>query len=173
MEKLKSKPNEMIDIIKKVILVTFLMLVSLFNSSGQWYVKKYQVTDINSLTSGQLEESLANSKTGLKSAGIIAGTGGVFFLGFKYLRPGMSDDPTVIEQLLGDNGVNMVGMIISGGILIGGTIASIVYIGRIEKIKSVINKNFPPFGSIDISPAIILNRYTRSSCPGFTLTYKF
>jgi len=172
-EKLKSKPNEMIDIMKKVILVTFLMLVSLFNSSGQWYVKKYQVTDINSLTSGQLEESLANSKTGLKSAGIIAGTGGVFFLGFKYLRPGMSDDPTVIEQLLGDNGVNMVGMIISGGILIGGTIASITYLGRIGRIKSVIHRNYPSFGSLNISPAVILKSNMRTPCPGFRLTLNF
>lgn len=158
---------------KKVIIVTFLLLISLFNSAGQWYDKKYQVTDINSLNSGQLEESLANAKTGLKASGIIVGTGGIFFLGFKYLRPGMSDDPTVIEQLLGDDGVNMVGRIISGGILIGGAIASIAYLGRIGRIKSVIHRNYPSFGSLNFSPAVILNSCTRSYCAGFSLTYNF
>lgn len=158
---------------KKVIIVTLLMLSSLFNSSGQWYAKKYQVTDINFLTKGQLEESFENSKTSLKAAGIIAGTGGVFFLGFKYLRPGMSDDPTVIEQLLGDDGVNMVGLIISGGILIGGTIASIAYLGRIGRIKSVIHRNYRSFGSLNISPALILNNNMRTSCPGFILKLNF
>ena len=172
-EKLKSKPNEMMNIMKKVILVTFLMLVSLFNSSGQWYIKKYQVTDINFLSKGQLEESSANSKTGLKASGIIAGTGGIFFLGFKYLRPGISDDPSVIEQLLGDDGVNMVGMIISGGILIGGTIASIAYLGRIGRIKSVIHRNYPSSGLLNISPAVFLNSYMRTPCPGLRLTLNF
>jgi hypothetical protein len=85
----------------------------------------------------------------------------------------MSDDPSVIEQILVDEGVNKVGIITGIGILIGGSIASIDYLGRIGRIKSVINKNYPPFGSIDISPAIILNRYTLLSCPGFTLTYNF
>jgi hypothetical protein len=158
---------------KKVIISTILLLILFINLSGQWYVKKYHVTDINFLTREQLEESLANSKTGLKTAGIIAGTGGVFFLGFKYLRPGMSDDPSIIEQILGDEGVNKVGMITGIGILIGGSIAGIVYLGRIGRIKSVINRNYPSVGSLDISPTIILNGYTRSSSPGFMLTYNF
>ena len=158
---------------KKVIISTILLLILFINLSGQWYVKKYHVTDINFLTREQLEESLANSKTGLKTAGIIAGTGGVFFLGFKYLRPGMSDDPSVIEQLLGDEDVNKVGMITGIGILIGGSIAGIAYLGRIGRIKSVINRNYPSVGSLDISPTIILNGYTRSSSPGFMLTYNF
>jgi hypothetical protein len=158
---------------KKVIISTILLLILFINLSGQWYVKKYHVTDINFLTREQLEESLANSKTGLKTAGIIAGTGGVFFLIFKYLRPGMSDDPSVIEQILGDEGVNKVGMITGIGILIGGSIAGIAYLGRIGRIKSVINRNYPSVGSLDISPTIILNGYTRSSSPGFMLTYNF
>jgi hypothetical protein len=158
---------------KKIIIISCLILISFIDSYGQWYVKKYKVTDINFLSKVQLEESLVKTKKDLLTAGGIAGAGGVFFLLFKYLRPGMSDDPTVIEQILGDEGVNKAGMITGIGILIGGSIASIVYIGRIGKIKSVINKNFPPFGSIDISPVIILSRYTRSSCPGLTLTYNF
>jgi hypothetical protein len=158
---------------KKVIILTFLLLISFINSSGQWYLKKYQVPDINSLSRDQLEESLINSKRNLLTASEIAGTGGVIFIIFKYLRPGMSDDPTVIEQILGDKGVNKVGMITGIGILIGGTIAGVAYLGRIGKIKSVINKNYPALGSLDLSPAIVLNSHTRSYCAGFSLTYSF
>jgi hypothetical protein len=158
---------------KKVVISTFLLLILVINSSGQWYLKKYQVTDINSLSRDQLEESLLNSKRSLLFAGCTAAMGGACFLIFKYLKPGMSDDPTVIEQILGDDGVNKVGMITGAGLLIAGSIGSIVCIGRIGSIRSVINKNYPSLGSLDISPTIILNSYTRSSCSGFRLTYIF
>jgi hypothetical protein len=158
---------------KKVIIVTFLLIISFINSYGQWYVKQYQVTDINFLSKEQLEESLVKSKKDLLTAGVIAGAGGVFFLLFKYLRPGMSDDPTFIEQILGDEGVNKAGMITGIGILIGGSIAGIAYLGRIGRIKSAINRNYPSFGSLNISPTIILNGYTRCSSPGLRLIYNF
>jgi hypothetical protein len=158
---------------KKVFLVTFLLLISFIDSYGQWYAKKYQVIDINFLSRGQLEESLGNSKGDLLTSGSIAITGGVIFLIFKYLRPGMSDDPSIIDQLLGDEGVNKVGVITGLGMLIGGSIASISHLARIGRIKSVINKNYPSVGSLDISPVIILNGYTRSYCAGFSLNYSF
>jgi hypothetical protein len=88
---------------KKVIISAFLLLIYVINSSGQWYVKKYQITDINFLSKVQLEESLQNSKNKLLFAGCTVTMGGAAFLISKYLKPGMSDDPTVIEQLLGDD----------------------------------------------------------------------
>ena len=158
---------------KKVIISAFLLLIYVINSSGQWYVKKYQVTDINFLSKVQLEESLQNSKNKLLFAGCTVTMGGAAFLISKYLKPGMSDDPTVIEQLLGDDGVNKVGMITGAGLFIWGSIASIVHLGRIGRIRSVINKNYPSVGSLKISPAIILNGYARSFCAGFSLNYSF
>ena len=158
---------------KKVIIVTFLALISIINSYGQWYVKKYQITDINFLSKVQLEESLQNSKNKLLFAGCTVAMGGAAFLISKYLKPGMSDDPTVIEQLLGDDGVNKVGMITGAGLFIWGSIASIVHLGRIGRIRSVINKNYPPLGSLRISPTIMSNGFTRSSCQGFSLIYNF
>ena len=158
---------------KKVIISAFLLLIYVINSSGQWYVKRYQVTDINFLSKVQLEESLQNSKNKLLFAGCTVTMGGAAFLISKYLKPGMSDDPTVIEQLLGDDGVNKVGMITGAGLIIWGSIASIVHLGRIGRIRSVINKNYPSVGSLEISPAIILNGYARSFCAGFSLNYSF
>ena len=158
---------------KKVIISAFLLLIYVINSSGQWYVKRYQVTDINFLSKVQLEESLQNSKNKLLFAGCTVAMGGAAFLISKYLKPGMSDDPTVIEQLLGDDGVNKVGMITGAGLFIWGSIASIVHLGRIGRIRSVINKNYPSVGSLEISPAIILNGYARSYSAGFSLNYSF
>jgi len=157
----------------KIVIAIFLLSVSFSNSFGQWYVKRYQVNDINFLTKTQLEESLATSKKDLLTAGGIAGFGGILIVVFKYLKPGMSDDPSFIEQLLGDKGVNDIGIGLGIGMLAGGTIASIVYIGRIGSIRSAINRNYPSYGLFKVSPAIILNTDTRSSFPGFRLTYNF
>ena len=158
---------------KKISVVLSFLFLTLSSSYGQWYVKKYQVTDINLLSKEQLEESLLKSNRDLLTSGVTAGAGALIFIIFKYAKPGMSEDPGVIEQLLGDKGVNKIGLIAGAGILIGGTIASIVYIGRSGRIKSIIRRNYPTVGSLDFSPAVILNSYTRSSCPGFTLTYNF
>jgi hypothetical protein len=158
---------------KKTAIVSFLLLVSFFNSYGQWYVKRYNVSDINFLSGKQLEESLEKSKDDLTTSCCIAGVGGIMMVVFKYIHPGLGEDPTFIEELIGDEGMNKIGFYAGVGLLTGGTIASIVYLGRIGSIRSVINRNFSPPGSLHLSPAIILNTYTRSYRPGFTLTYNF
>jgi hypothetical protein len=85
----------------------------------------------------------------------------------------MSDDPGWIEELLGDEGVNNIGMVAGAGIFAGGAIASIVYMGRIGSIKTAIRKNYPSLGSVNISPALLLNNYTKQFSPGLRLTYIF
>jgi len=153
--------------------VFFLVFISVNNIFGQWYVKKYQVSDINSMTKPQLEESLVNTKSDLLISGGIAGLGGIMIVIFNYLKPGMSDDPSFIEQLIGDQGVNKVGVAVGFGFLAGGTVASIVYLGRIGSIKSAIRRNYPFDGSLSISPDIIKNRYSSLTSPGIRLTYSF
>ena len=158
---------------KKSIIVSYFLLFSFINSNGQWYVKKYNVNDINFLTKQQLEESLERSKNVLLFSGSIAAAGGIFMILAIYVHPGMSDDPSFLEQLIGDKGMDDIFLIAGAGMLAGGTIASIVHLGRIGRIKSVIRKNYLSVGSLNISPVIILNSFTRSSCPGFTLSYNF
>ena len=158
---------------KKLFIVSLLLLVSFINSQGQWYVKKYNISDINFLSQGQLEESLAKSKSDFFVSVAVSGFGGAVFLIFRYLRPGMGEDPSFFEQLIGDEGVNKLGMAIGTGFVAGGIIAGISYLGRIGRIKSVINKNYPGTGSLNISPSIFCQRYARSYCRGVTLTYNF
>jgi hypothetical protein len=158
---------------KKSIIVSCLLLISFINSNGQWYVKKYNVTDINFLSVEQLEESLEKSKKDLLFSGSIAGVGGLFMIVSIYVHPGMSEDPSIIEQLIGDKGIDNIFLYAGVGMLAGGTIASIAYLGRIGRIRSVINKHYSSLEPLNISPTVILNSYTKSFCPGFTLTYSF
>ena len=158
---------------KKIILVSSLLIISISTSYSQWYVKKYNVTDINFLSSEQLEESLINSKAGLLYSGIVAGIGGGIFLVAKYLPYEQDENSTFLEQLIGEKGMNGILIFTGAGILIGGSIACIAYLGRIGRIRSVINRNYSTSGSLKISPTLILPDYTRSYCPGLTVTYNF
>jgi hypothetical protein len=91
---------------KRTILILCMSIISILNSNGQWYVRQYHVNDIDLLTKEQLETSLRQSKRDLLTSGGIAGVGGLVFIIYRYARPGMSDDPSWFEQIIGDEGVN-------------------------------------------------------------------
>jgi hypothetical protein len=158
---------------KKMVLVSCLLFSVIVSSYGQWYLKKYNVTDINSLSRDQLEESYLQSKNDLLISGIVAVTGGVITALFRYGKPGMSEDPGFVEELIGDEGVNTIGFYVGLGILAGGTIASTVFLGRMGSIKSAVRRNYACIDRVNISPVAIYNSYTKSLTPGFTLTYSF
>jgi hypothetical protein len=153
----------------KSIIIICLILISLINSYGQWYVKKYNVTDLNALTQDQLNESLKNSKNNLLASGICAGIGAVLII----VPFGMSEDPGVIEQLFGDHGMNAVFDVIGTGVIAGSIVAGFVYLDRIGKIKSVLKLRNSNMGTLNISPNLRLNNYTGSFNPGITFTYWF
>ena len=158
---------------KIIILVSCLFLNPFVQAFGQWYVKKYNVTDIKLLTREQLEESLGNSKRGLLYSGIVAGIGGIGMLAIKYGDPVPSEDPTFFEQVVGEKGMNALGTVFCAGLLAGGIISSFAYTGRIVRIKSIIRKNFPSVGNLDISPNLIFISHKESYQPVLTLTYNF
>jgi len=158
---------------KKIILVSGILLISLSNLLGQWYVNQYKVRDIDSLSRDQLEESLGKSKKGLIFSGCIAGFGGVIFVIGKFVGFDKSEDPTFFEDLIGPKGMNDIAMVTGGAMVIGGAIASIVYLGRIGQIRSVSRHNYQSTGSVNISPTLLLNNYTHSYSPGLTLTFYF
>ena len=158
---------------KRIVILFFLLIITLARSQGQWYTKKYGVSDINFLNQVQLEESLKNSKENILISGAIAVGGGIIFILFKYTGAGMSDDPSFLEELIGDEGMNKLGMAFGLGLLAGGVVGSVIHIGRTGKIRSVLRSNFPGTSSLQISPDIFLNKYTRTSCPGVRLTYNF
>jgi hypothetical protein len=158
---------------KKSIIITYLLLITYISSYGQWYKNRYNVNDINSLTKEQLEESLGKSKKSLAFSGIIAGFGGAVFLVARYVGFEESEDPGFVEELIGEEGMNDIAIGTGAGLLIGGTIASIACLGRMARIRSVINKNYPSLEGLNISPSGVYNCYTRSFCPGITITCNF
>jgi hypothetical protein len=103
----------------------------------------------------------------------IGGGGALAVIGVFTLYIGFGHDPSPFEEAIGNKFMGHTYLIMGAGVFAGGMIASFIYQGRMERIKSVIRKNFPSAGSLNISPAIILNSSTRSYCPGFTLTYNF
>jgi hypothetical protein len=158
---------------KKMFLATSLLLTAYVNSQGQWYVKNYNVTDINFLSREQLEESLKTSKSDLLYSGIISVAGGGIFLAGRYLPYEINEESSFIEQLFGEKGMKDILKVSGAGILAGGAIAGIVYLGRIVRIRSIINKYYASAGSLNISPAIIPGYCNKTVYPGLTITYNF
>ena len=157
---------------KKLLIITWLFIISILNSYGQWYDKNYHVSNINLLSKEQLEESLDHSKTGLIFSVALIAVGGIGLIATTYY-PQPIDDPTFIEQLIGDKGMNSIYQVISGGLLVGGTIGSMTFLWRNGRIKSTLAINYPPVGSLNISPTLLLNNYTGSFHPGITLAFHF
>jgi hypothetical protein len=158
---------------KKTTSAMYLLLLLTVNLHGQWYVKKYNVDKIDFLSREQLDESMKESKTDLLYSGIISLTGAGAFLAGRYLPYEITDESSFIEQLLGEKGMKKVLMATGIGIVAGGAVASIVYLGRIGRIKSVINEYYALGGSLNISPALIMNCNSQSFCAGLSLTYNF
>jgi hypothetical protein len=160
---------------KKLILVFCLVSVYITSLHGQWYARKYYVTDINLLSQQQLETSMKVTKNDLYGSLAITGLGGGIIL-LEKLNPYKSEDDdnqTIIEQLLGETGVYYLILAAGIGIAVSGAIASIYYSGRLGTIRSALNRNFPYLSSLKLVPSIALEINSHSICPGFTFTYNF
>jgi len=160
---------------KKVIFLPALFMAFGLSAHGQWYMKKYEVSDIDYLTQQQLEESVTDAKSGTYTSLIVMGCGGLVILAEHFFPYKEEDDDnvTILEQLLGEKSVH--NLTIAGGVAIaaGGAIASIVYLSRLGTIKSALRRNFPSQGSLALSPALLTEKCSHSVCPGITLTIRF
>ena len=157
---------------KKSNLILCILLFLFSNSYGQWYVRKYQVSDINQLSKKQLDESLGKTNGDLLSSGVIAGAGGCICI-ISAFSAWSFEDPTILEQLIGEKGMSDILTAFGAGLLAGGSIAAIGYMERKAKIKSAIQKNFPLGTSLHILPKIILNNYTATYSLGVSIAYNF
>ena len=159
--------------LRKIVFTACLTIVLVAQTNGQWYEKKYNVTDINYLTRDQLDKSLKESRTSLMYSGIVTCTGAVLFLAGRYLPYELDDNSSFLEQLIGENGMKKIMMATGVATFTGGAIAGIVYLARIGKINSVINQNYSLNGNIQILPVMIVNSSDYSLSPGISITYYF
>jgi hypothetical protein len=160
---------------KKAIILLCLFILFSFDAHGQWYVNKYEVTDIDYLTQQQLEESIKDTRGKLYTSLACIGIGGVVVLMERLVPYKLEDDDnvTLAEDLLGEEAMHKI--IIAGGVgvSIAGTVASIAFLGRLVTIRSALNRNFPVPGSLCLSPSLIMDRTSHNLCPGVTLTFNF
>ncbi|MFZ0281236.1 MAG: hypothetical protein WAL29_06285 [Bacteroidales bacterium] len=159
----------------KTLIVICLLLWQITDSYGQWYTRKYDVSDINFLTETQLQESMKDTKSGVYVSLAVAGLGGVVILLENLMPYTLEDeeDPTFFEQLLGTRGMHTVIIGTGIGLAGAGTIACFGCLGRLGTIRSALNRNFPSSGSLNLFPSIVFENYTHSICPGLTLSYRF
>jgi hypothetical protein len=165
--------NQIPDPMKKIFLASILLTLSFIGSYGQWYVKKYNATDINQLSREQLQESWGNTRRSIGISAICGGAGIATFVLIQLFPIEPDENPTWMEEIFGYEWENYLFKIVSAGLAVGGTIAFIVYLGRNVSIKSAIRRNFPASGSLKISPAMVLNYGTRTYCPGIRLSFSF
>jgi len=156
---------------KRLIIASLFLFILSFRSSGQWYEKKYNVTDINLLSREQLDESLKESKTDLLYSGAVSAAGAGIFVAGRYLPYEINDESSFLEQLIGERGMKKIVMATGVGIAAGGLVAGIVYLGRIGKIKSVINEYYASGARLIVSPDILIT--DRSPVAGFSVTFSF
>ena len=153
-------------------MIVFSLLILSNFSQAQWYSKRYQVSDMNQLTLLQLNESLKTTKDQVLGSGLLAICGGgLFLLGINNMLT--LDNPTMLEQLIGEKGMNDIFAGLGAAIFLGGTIGFFGYLERVGHIKTAIRQNFPISGSLHLSPRIIYTNYTASYHMGVTLTYNF
>jgi hypothetical protein len=163
----------LIPIMKRIALASFFLLLVSLNSSGQWYQKKYQVSDINALSLDQLQESLKESKNDALISSGIAVLGGLCILSGIYIPYEINDESTLFEQIMGPKGMNYLLIGIGALFAAGGTISAFNFLGRTVSIKNTMNRNYPVTRSLNISPEIMFNKYCRTSCAGVSLTINF
>lgn len=159
---------------KKTIIFSGLLVLCAINVYGQWYVNKYNVTDIDFLSQRELEASIHESRQAVYGSLIFAGMGGAIVLIERFF-PYEADEEnmTLIETILGEKGMRKV--IIAGGVGVSaaGVVAAFIYLDRLGTLKSALRSNFPTVGSLSLSPTLIMERTSHNLCPGFTLTYNF
>jgi len=159
---------------KRITILFSLASLTFISTFGQWYYDSYGVTDINMLSLEQLDEALGNTKSDIGKAGAFTIAGGLIIgVGYYTLYQGLGEDPTFLEELLGSRVMGKTYIVCGAGLFVAGTIWSISDLGRIARIKSVRNRNYPLTGSLSISPVFIRNDYLRSASPGIAVIIDF
>ena len=157
---------------KKIIFLVLALTLFQFSLQGQWYYKEYGVQSIEMLSDSQLSESLQSTNKNLISSGWITGIGVLMAAVFHYGNPEL-EDPGILEQIIGNEGMKKIGTVVSLGAVAGGGIACIILGDRRGKINTVIRNRNPYSSTLNISPTIISNSQGPYSGPGLKLTLVF
>ena len=157
----------------KRIIISFLGLLIVINSSGQWYKNKYGVDRIDMLNNEEYADAQNKCRDVALAGGAMLLLGAASFIsGYLYLHNGLGEDPGFIEELIGAEamGKGLIGL--GGALTVAGVITGTVGLIRLSVIKSSGN-NYSGFLSANISPCCIYNSYSGSFIPAVGLRVRF
>jgi len=166
------RTQEITLVMKKQIIISILFFAILCNSSGQWYYKKYKVTEISDLSSLQLEESLENEMLNLRvsryfvfagACGLAAGTVMIANNSATPVLPG--EDPSNF----------MAGLYFTAGLgfAAGGLAYAIVSRKHINHIKTAQRQLILNGSSLNIHPEFLPGRRNEKFVPVISLFLSF
>jgi len=142
------------------------MLLSL-NSYGQWYSRRYGVSDLNELTREQLNLALANAKFEFASGIFLSVVGAAGLYGGIHLSKNLHP---------GDQGRALAAVIIIGTSVtteIAGWIILTINITRIDRIKELMKNKELHLGLINSQKKNMLSDSHKSFVPCLSLTITF
>jgi|WetSurMetagenome_2_1015567.scaffolds.fasta_scaffold69131_2 hypothetical protein len=154
------------------LLFTILLAMVSMPSSAQWYQKDYGVDRIDILTDVQMDEAEDKAKEIAGNGAIVIGAGAVSCLaGYLYLRYGLGEEPTLVEELLGPRVIGK-GLIALGiGTAATGAVIAMVGLTRKSSIQSARNRYYLQ-SSLNITP-ILISSEKGSLHPGLSVTISF
>jgi hypothetical protein len=157
--------------LKILVLACLLLLVN--GAYCQWYTRRYNVTDINQLSGQQLDESLHDFNKGMLYSGMAVVMGGAGILVIRYGEPSVDEDSPLLEQLIGEKGMDAIGTVLCAGIAAGGVISGLDHFGRTIRIRKAIRRNYPYIREIDISAVFCTAGGNMPVAPGLALVFRF
>lgn len=152
----------------------FLALVSAKGAVAQdkWYYNKYEVNDLVELTPEQYNLALKDAKNLTWASLIVTGTGvGIYFIGRSTKKNGLDENPTFMEELLGNEVVGYGTMGIGIVTVAGGIIGSLVGVTRIGMIKKSGRYALAPDAYLSITP--LMGQYSSMKSTGIALHFTF
>lgn len=154
------------------LLLSFLLAMVFITSSAQWYQKNYGVDRIDILTDAQMDEAEDKAKEIAGKGAITIGIGAVSCLaGFLYLKNGLGEEPTFVEELLGPRVIGR-GLIILGiGAAATGSVIAMVGLTRKSSIQAARNRYYPE-GCLNVTP-ILVSSERGSLSPGISVVIRF
>jgi len=158
------------------LIMIFLALISATGAVAQdkWYYNKYEVNDLVELTPEQYNLALKDAKNLSWASLIVTGTGvGIYFIGRSTKKNGLDEDPTFMEELLGNEVVGYGTMGIGIVTVAGGIIGSLVGVARIGMIKKSGRNALAPDGYLSISPLLIIGKRNSLESAGIALHISF
>lgn len=152
---------------KKMLLITSVILLTCEISNCQWYQRKFGVNDINLLSTEQINLALVNCKTGLVFGAVFAIPATIGIIGGLIMLTSDHPEPTAKDfegfaYLVLSLPPEILGLTLLG-----------VYSSRLKSIKEVLKNTEIKIGVINYPPERLFPFSERVIMPGISIKFRF